>query len=70
MNKVIFRCKRSGNTVAFTNDADIAGLRKHEGYLEVTDVEAPKAIEAEPPKAPAKEVLKRRGRPPKSLVDS
>lgn len=30
-----FRCKRSGNTVSFTNENDIAGLRKHEGYEEV-----------------------------------
>ena len=32
---VVFRCKRSGNTVSFVNDADIAQLRAHEGYDEV-----------------------------------
>ena len=33
--KVTFRCKRSGNTVSFTNEEDIRGLRAHEGYTEV-----------------------------------
>ncbi len=33
--RVVFRCKRSGNTVSFTHEDDIAGLRKHEGYEEV-----------------------------------
>lgn len=36
---ITFRCKRSGNTVAFSNEADIAGLRKHEGYEEIGPVE-------------------------------
>lgn len=35
MTKVTFQCKRSGNFVSFTNENDIAGLRKHEGYNEV-----------------------------------
>lgn len=34
---VTFKCKRSGNTVSFTNENDIAGLRKHEGYSEVKE---------------------------------
>lgn len=34
---VTFRCKRSGNLVSFTNENDIEGLRKHEGYEEVKD---------------------------------
>ena len=58
MNKVTFRCKRSGNCVSFVNEGDIIGLRKHEGYEEVKDVETPKAIEAKPYQAPPKEVLK------------
>ncbi|KKT61764.1 MAG: hypothetical protein UW55_C0024G0016 [Candidatus Giovannonibacteria bacterium GW2011_GWA2_44_26] len=33
--KVTFRCKRSGNTVSFSNPNDIEQLRKHEGYEEV-----------------------------------
>lgn len=68
MNKVTFRCKRSGNTVSFTNENDIAGMRKHEGYDEVIDnVETAKAIETEPQKEAEKTVLTlRRGRPPKN----
>lgn len=64
-----FKCKRSGNFVSFSNVNDIEGLRKHEGYVEVTDVEAPKAIETKSPEAPAKEVLTlRKGRPPKQAM--
>ena len=58
MNKVTFRCKRSGNTVSFTNENDIAGLREHEGYTEVTDAETAKTVKIEPQQAPTKEVLK------------
>lgn len=58
MNKTTFRCIRSGNTVSFTNENDIEGMRKHEGYVEVKDVETPKTVEIEPQKAPTKEVLK------------
>lgn len=39
MNKVTFKCKRSGNLISFSNENDIAGLRKHEGYTEVVDTE-------------------------------
>ena len=53
-----FRCKRSGNTVTFHLEGDIAGLLKHEGYEEVKDVEATKAIQAKSAEAPSKEVLK------------
>ena len=35
--KVVFRCKRSGNTVAFTYESDIEQMRKHEGYEEIKD---------------------------------
>lgn len=56
--EVSFRCKRSGNVVKFTNENDIAGLRKHEGYEEVIDNALQKGEEA----APAKEVGKARQR--------
>jgi hypothetical protein len=59
MTPVKFQCKRSGNFISFTNENDIAGLRKHEGYKEVVD-----EIEDEEVQAPTKEVLKR-GRPAK-----
>jgi hypothetical protein len=58
MTKVTFRCKRSGNTVSFTNPDDIKGMRVHESYTEVLDVETNKTVEVEPPKATTKEVLK------------
>lgn len=60
---VTFRCKRSGNLVSFTNENDIAGLRKHEGYEEVKDVMQEEITDAIAP--PAAEV-KKRGRPPKN----
>jgi len=37
--EIIFKCKRSGNTVSFTNENDIAGLRSHDGYEEIKDEE-------------------------------
>ena len=40
-----FRCLRSGHTVSFTNENDIAGLRKHEGYEEIKDVETAQALQ-------------------------
>lgn len=64
-----FKCKRSGNFVAFSNVNDVEGMRKHEGYVEVTDVEAPKAIETKSPKTTTKEVLTlKRGRPVKQQM--
>jgi len=57
MTKVTFQCIRSGNRVSFTNENDIAGLRKHEGYKEIIN-EVKEEIQQEAPK----EVLKR-GRP-------
>lgn len=66
MNTVIFKCKRSGNTVSFTKEGDIDAMRKHEGYEEVKNAETPKTIEAEPQQASTQEVLKKRsGKPPK-----
>lgn len=38
MQKVTFKCIRSGNLVSFVNENDIAGLRSHEGYVEVKEV--------------------------------
>ena len=61
---VTFRCKRSGNCVSFTNENDIAGLRKHEGYEEVKDV--PSFLQ--PTVEPVAPVKKRMGRPPRKVV--
>lgn len=61
----LFRCLRSGNTITFTSEDDIAGLRKHEGYEEV-NVETTETIETEPQKQEEK-VLKLRGRPKKAV---
>jgi hypothetical protein len=58
MNKVTFRCIRSGNTVSFTDENDIEGVRKLESYVEVKDVETAKTIKIEPQQASTKEVLK------------
>jgi len=63
MTKVTFQCKRSGNFVSFSNENDIAGMRKHEGYKEISN-EIKEEVQA-----PAKEVLKRT-RPVKSVVPS
>lgn len=52
---IVFRCKRSGNTVSFENENDIAQMRKHEGYEEV--VEETSAAEPETTQQ------KKRGRP-------
>jgi hypothetical protein len=65
MTKVTFKCKRSGNFVSFTNENDIAGLRKHEGYDEVIENGNQEEVQASP-----KEVLTlKRGRP-KAAVPS
>ena len=62
MTKVTFQCKRSGNFVSFSNENDIAGLRKHEGYKEITN--EVQEVRQEAPK----EVLKRT--PRKAAVPS
>ncbi len=41
---VVFRCKRSGNVVSFTNENDISGMRKHEGYEEVALAVQPQPV--------------------------
>jgi hypothetical protein len=64
---VTFRCKRSGNTVSFTNLDDIEGLRKHEGYTEVFSTQGEAYGENEKVQETPAEVLivkKRRGRQP------
>ncbi len=64
--RVTFRCKRSGNTVSFSNEDDIAALRKHESYTEVSPEQAqPTTPETQLPEflAPQTEI-KRRGRRP------
>jgi hypothetical protein len=59
--KVTFRCKRSGNHVSFEYESDIAQMRKHEGYDEVSDeVKADSAVVEQPI-----QVQKPRGRPRK-----
>jgi len=66
MNQVTFRCLRSGNTVSFTNENDIRGLRENEGYTEVKDAETTQTIQDQSKQASTEEVLKpRMGRPRK-----
>ena len=66
---VTFRCKRSGNTVSFTNQDDIDGLRKHEGYDEVFENENVPTKEVEITAENSKEEVltekKKSGRPRK-----
>jgi hypothetical protein len=63
MQKVTFRCVRSGNTVSFSNENDIAALRIHQSYIEVKDDQANQTVQSEPQKAPSKEVLKIKRKP-------
>ena len=49
--KVTFKCKQSGNTVSFTNETDIATMRKEEGYIEVA---ADEVVAEKPAKEPVK----------------
>ncbi len=60
----VFKCKRSGNYVTFNLEGDIAGMRNHEGYIEMTPdmQEIPKQPE---PKAQPVMVTPKRGRPRK-----
>jgi hypothetical protein len=55
--RVTFLCKRSGNTVSFSNESDIEQMRKHEGYDEVKE---DSAVVEQPI-----QVQKQRGRPRK-----
>jgi hypothetical protein len=68
MSDIRFKCKRSGNIVSFSNENDIAGLRKHEGYDEITSIpvpDAPMTFET-----PVIVEAKRRGRKRKELVNA
>ena len=64
---VTFKCKRSGNTVSFKSDVDIASMRKEEGYDEVKDETKEDARkDADENANEEKEVIvKKRGRPRK-----
>lgn len=66
MTQVTFICKRSGNRVSFTNENDIAGLRKHEGYME--DIQ--NAVKEEIQTTPQEVLTSKRGRPAKIQVPS
>ena len=58
MQKVTFRCVRSGNTVAFSNENDIAAMRIHQSYIEVKDDQTTETVQVQANKTPSKEVLK------------
>lgn len=65
---VKFQCKRSGNFVSFTNEDDIRGLRLHEGYIEVKEIEneeIKKEVKEEVLIPEFTKVNKQRGRPKK-----
>ena len=65
---VRFRCKRSGNFVAFSSEDDINHMRKHEGYEEIQHETSPdEAVQI--PQAPQAEVLKKRVRPRKEVME-
>ena len=49
--KVTFKCKQSGNTVSFTDETDIASMRKEEGY---TEIAADEVVAEKPAKEPVK----------------
>ena len=68
MNKVTFRCKRSGNCVSFSNPNDVAGLRKHEGYVEVSENGMQEKIQETTEEVIAVNAAKRRGRPRRDMV--
>lgn len=74
MSNVTFKCKTTGNTVTFRDEADIVGMRKHTEYEEVVEQvqlfskEAPLFSEPEQPaeQSSAAPVAKR-GRPSKKV---
>ena len=64
MVKVTFRCKRSGNTVSFSNETDVAIMRKDLGYDEVKESGNGLQIQEDKTAAEAVELpRKTRGRP-------
>ncbi len=67
MAVVKFRCKQSGNTVAFSNETDIESMRREPHYEEITaDVVANVPAVDETLYAPMDQVTKR-GRPRKLM---
>lgn len=61
MDTILFRCKRSGKTVAFKQEHDILAMRREPGYEEVTQCnDSIRAIPENIVATPAK-----RGRPRK-----
>jgi hypothetical protein len=66
---VKFRCKRSGNSVSFSNEDDIRQMRSHESYEEIKDETDARSDEVQRQEASETQVLipevKRRGRPRK-----
>lgn len=65
---VTFKCKRSGNKVSFTNENDIAQLRKHEGYLEIKEVQDEEVKEEKADEKRQVLSLPKRGRPKKNSL--
>ena len=66
---MLFRCRRSGNTVNIEQPDDIERMKTHEEYAAVEIQNETSSNEAvEVTEAPKTEVLKRRGRPRKEEV--
>ena len=67
---VKFKCVRSGNTVSFSNEDDIKGLRSHEGYVELKETEdGLQEIQRQEaaPQVMVMKIQKANGRPRKNL---
>jgi len=67
---VTFRCKQSGNTVSFSDPADIESMRKEQHYEEVKNESQETSLPNVPQEANEaweERVLKKRGRP--AIVD-
>ena len=62
LKMAVFRCIKSGNTVTFTQQADIDSMRGHSGYVRVDEIE----VQPEPKPLPVP--VKKIGRPRKSTV--
>ena len=57
-----FKCIHTGNVFTFTTEHDIAGMRKHPEYQEVTE---PVVLPQYEPEAQEEQVTKKVGRPAK-----
>ena len=62
-----FRCKRSGNSVSFSNEDDIKHMRTHEGYEEIKDETSTNEAVQITQATKAEVLIKRRGRPSKVM---